>query len=182
MGMRSIAALFAVATLCGCGTTAPKISEFWDRDIPPDPELLREHPISASAQIEFEIKKRIFCELRYAVQEARRIPLQVGSTTAKFLPDDWGALVSLSLTVDETIGLNPGITLNHVLPNATRVFGPGNSVTVGQSFNLGLGAGLSSKATTIEKFDSFYKVKRLAEPVSEQSICNSDRPANDPFV
>jgi len=60
MGMRSIAALFAVATLCGCGTTAPKISEFWDRDIPPDPELLREHPISASAQIEFEIKNGFF--------------------------------------------------------------------------------------------------------------------------
>lgn len=182
MAARAIIALIALLVLGGCGTTIPAISEAWDADIPPHPKLLNEYPISATAQIEFEIKKRIFCELRYAVQDAQRIPFQIGATDTPYLPNDWGALVSLSLTVDESTTLSPGVTINSLLPNATKIFHPGNSVTAAQSFSLGLGLNLSSKASNIDKFDSFYKIGRLAQKVSDLSICNPAHPENDPFV
>lgn len=182
MSARAFIALIALLWLSGCGTTIPAISEAWDADIPPHPKLLERYPISATAQIEFEIKKHIFCELRHAVRDAQSIPFQMGAKDTPYLPNDWGVLVSLSLTVDESSALNPGATINALLPNATKRFFPGNSVTVGQSFNLGLNANLSSKATNVDKFDSFYKVGRLGKKISNISICNNDYPRNDPFV
>jgi hypothetical protein len=84
----------------------------------------------------------------------------------------------LSLQVDETSGLNPGVAWNQVLPNATTVFGPGaaGTVTSSQSFSLGLGGTVSSTATRVDKFDPYYSVKELMRPYTKQSICAGGSP------
>lgn len=185
----SLLRVFSVAAsiaLAGCGTTPPSISERTDRDIPPNSKLLPDNNLSASAQIEFEIKKQVFCELRHAVRDAVKVfygeGVRARTVNRGFLPSDWGALVSLSLTVDESSSLGPGISFTEVLPNSIRTFYPGNTVTSPQSFGLSVGGNFSSKATTIHKFDSFYKIGRLSADISERSICRYDIPENDPIV
>ncbi len=183
---RLIAALLVAASLAGCGLTVPNISEPWDQDIPPNLKLLPNDKLTATAQIEFEIKKRVYCDLKNAVLDAEKIYYGEGKnevTRVKngFLPLDWGAETSLSLQVDEAITLNPGVTITQVMPNAIKAFGVGNTVTTPQSFNFGFGGNLSSTATTIDKFDSYYTIDRLNKKIEDVSICNPDHPQNDPF-
>jgi hypothetical protein len=178
--------LLAACQLMGCGITVPDIKEIWDADKPAEVEPRTPEKVTGTTQIEFEIKKRIYCDLKEAVQAANKIPVKEGTpggkvTVLPLIPMDWGAQVSLSLEVDETSGLNPGITLNQVLPNAINVFGPGTSgtVTTAQSFNLGLGASLSSTATRTDKFDPYWPIAFLMIPDSRRSICV---PGNDPLI
>lgn len=170
----------------GCGLTVPDIKEVWDVDIPPDASIPRPK-ITGTAQIEFEIKKRIYCDLKDAVQEAQKYDVKEsdslhGPQTIKqhgLIPRDWAAQIALSLQVDESVSLNPGLTLNHLLPNATKAFGVQNSVTSAQSFSLGLGGTVSSTATRIDKFNPYYSIKYLTKPNTIDTVCD---PKNDPFV
>jgi hypothetical protein len=175
-------------TIGGCGILVPEIKEIWDADIPENIEGKISPKITGTAQIEYEIIERIQCDLRVAVQEANRYHVLAGaSQNSKFtviqeglFPANWGAQVALSLQVDESSALNPGLTLNQIMPNAVKVFGPGSTGTVvtSQSFNLGLGANLSSTATRIDKFNPYWSVAFLMEPIKPNSSCY---PQNDPF-
>jgi hypothetical protein len=60
--------------LAACGLSNPQIQEIWDKDYPGD-QSKGSPRISGSAQIEFEIKKRIYCELRKAVIESNNYPV-----------------------------------------------------------------------------------------------------------
>ena len=177
--------VLASSGLASCGITVPDIKEIWDTDRPADDKGTPKIP--GAAQIEFEIKKRIYCDLKEAVQAVNTIPLRGGSYGREtvvqngLIPSNWGAQVSLSLQVDEVSALNPGIALNQVLPNAVHVFGPGTtgSVTSPQSFSLGFGGTLSSTATRIDKYDPYYSIAYLMKPYTPHSVCY---PANDPFT
>jgi hypothetical protein len=185
--------LFVSISFCfaGCGTTVPDIKEPWDANKPPDE--ITPKGMSGTAQIEFEIKKRIYCDLKKAVQAANEIPLRTGSPgkltvkqqQPRIIPASWGAQLTLSLQVDETSGLSPGLALNEVLPNATHVFGSGTTgtVTTPQSFSLGFGGTLSSTATRIDKFDPYYSVQTLLKEDTPYSICWDGPPytKNDPL-
>src|ERR1700676_1397346 len=135
-----LAIMLACWGLAGCGLVIPDIKEAWDADRPANPAT-GEPKISGTAQIEFEIKKRVYCELKDAVQAVNQVEVSSGpygrlSPPKKgILPLAWGAQVSLSLQVDESAALNPGVAFNRVMPNAINVFGPGNTVTTSQSFN-----------------------------------------------
>src|SRR5689334_22068127 len=116
--------------LAGCGVSVPNIAEVWDADRPANP-VTGELRISATAQIEFGIKKKVYCELKDAVKAVNDIPFQAGPSSRKLgperkgiLPREWGAQVSLSLQVDESAALSPGVTLNQPMANAISVFGP----------------------------------------------------------
>jgi hypothetical protein len=175
--------------LAGCGLSVPDIRERWDADKPPDANAPA--GVSATAQIEFEIKKRIYCDLKDAVKAANSIPLQAGPPgkltvkRAGLIPKNWGAQLSLSLQVDETSGLSPGVALNQVLPNAVHLFsaGTGGTVTSPQSFGLGFGATVSSTATRIDKFDPYYSIETLMTEDTRASICWGGKPytQNDPL-
>jgi hypothetical protein len=167
--------LFAVAilsgVLAGCGWTVPNIGEIWDRDIPEN-KFGVSPKITATAQIEYEIEEKIFCDLKRAVQKASYYLVERGATPEKLkvlrrglFPADWAAQVALSLEVDETSGLNPGIAFNKALPNA-------------QSFTLGFGGTVSSTSTRIDKFNPYWSVAHLMEPITSISSCY---PQNDPF-
>jgi hypothetical protein len=138
------------------------------------------------SRIEFEIKKRVFCELAEAVNEAKKYPLTIRKTptgpiisTIPLIPQNWIAQVALSLQVDENTALNPGVSLNEVLPNAIKAFGVGNTVTTPQSFSLGVGATASATATRIDKFNPQYSIAFLAQKETSISVCD---PKNDPYL
>ena len=178
---RLLTILLASYGLASCGTTVPNIKEVWDRDMPADPSKGVTTSIPGAAQIEFEIKKRVFCELKAAVKTVNRIPATGASgRPIKLLPDSWGAQVSLSLQADGISALNPGVTFNNPMPNAFAVFltRPIQKLTFGQSFSFGLGGTLSSSATRVDKYDPYYSIAFLMEPDTPRDVC---RPENDPF-
>jgi hypothetical protein len=188
--------------LVGCGLAVPDIKEAWDQDIPPgtlSPD--QKTKVSGTAQMEFEIRKRIFCELRDAVQAVNEIPWEVDGKSKPVLPADWGANVAISLQVDESSAISPGVSLNTPMHNgivnfageylgpttvtgaglltaapATQTFGP---LAMAQSYAFGLGGTLSSTATRIDKFNAFWPVGYLMQRVKDSSkfVC-----AEDPFL
>jgi hypothetical protein len=197
---RLYAFVLLASGLSGCGTVVPDIGERWDgvKDIPEQTTKDGEPwsaPISATAQIEFEIKKQIYCELKAAVQSVE-VYSKFGSVS--LLPHDWGASVSISLQVDESTALNPGVALNVAMANAVSTFGVvqkvGNTTIVPpttstpQSFSLGFGATVSSTATRIDKFDPYYSIKYLLTPESlpkpsdPYPLCHFDEPTSDPLA
>jgi hypothetical protein len=189
--LRSVCILSLCLLLAHCGLSNPQIAEIWDADYPGDPNSNPPTPpVSATAQIEFEIKKQVYCELKEAVYAASHYPITESDTlsgkkTIKYsslIPPGWSAQIALSLQVDESTALNPGVTFNQVLQNATTVFGVQNVITTPQSFSLGLGGTVSSTATRIDKFNPEYSVEFLAKtPVTSDYICDRTKPENDPF-
>jgi hypothetical protein len=190
--IRSVLVLvFAACGLCSCGTVVPDIKEVWDTDIPEvrnaDGKMTRP-PVPGAGQIEFEIKKSIYCELRTAVRDVNNAPpvTELGKPPRLPLPVDWKALVSLSLEVDESASLNPGLALNVPLANAMSTFGVINktpvTTTTPQSFSVGFGGTLSSTATRIDKFDPSYTIRELLSdpPSGYTSMC--DDQDQDPFI
>lgn len=192
--------------LGGCGITVPQIGEAWDQDFhdthSDKPKPLK---VTGSGQIEFEIRKRVYCDLKRAVQEAQEHGAKVDDgkghvRKSKLIPEDWIAQVSLSSEVDELSALNPGVAFNTPLHTAITHFtgegapAAGVPVTYGatypflatpQSYGLGLGGTLSSTATRIDKFDPFYTIKSLSSPIDKQSVCatyEAEDNSNDPFV
>jgi hypothetical protein len=168
----------ACCGLFGCGLKVPDIKEPWDADKPADARGPR---IPGAAQIEFEVKKHIYCELKKAVQSVNAYPVSSGPSPNKLtplargpLPLDWVAQISLSFQVDESSGLSPGVTFNTTLPNVLKVFGPGSTVNVSQSSSVGIGGTLSSTATRIDKFDPWYSINYLMIPDGPTSVCNVD--------
>lgn len=179
--------LFTMSLTCcalfGCGLAVPDIKEVWDADRSADADSPR---IPGTAQIEFEIKKHVFCELEKAVKYVNTFPVTESPSPTKLkrvasgpIPLDWIAQVSLSLEVDKSSALNPGLTLSTTLPNAVKTFGVGNTVTTPQSRSLGFGATLSSTATRIDKFDPSWSIKYLMKPDGPGSVCHDE---NDPFI
>jgi hypothetical protein len=174
--------------LGGCALNVPEIGEFWDPAYPGDPE--KNTPVfTSTAQIEYEIKQKLYCELKHAVQEAEKLDTP---NSKPLIPHGWGVQMQLSLGVDESISLNPGIAFTQLLPNAMRIFGVFptltggtslNSVVAAQSFTLGLGGVLSREAIRTDKFNTYYSIKELA--LQKSYIClDNGRPdaSGDPFI
>jgi hypothetical protein len=94
----------------------------------------------------------------------------------------------LSLQVDESIALTPGVSFTQLLPNVVKIFGviPAaktlNSVTVAQSFSLGFGGTLSSEALRIDKFNTYYSVGDLRKRPT--AVCSDGKPdpEGDPLI
>ncbi len=106
-------ACLAAFGLANCGLGVPDIKEAWDADIPAGAETA--YPISATAIIEFEIRKRIYCELKDAIVAVDETAITDPThKNTKIIPPDWIAQASLSLQVDESSALNPGVLLNDV--------------------------------------------------------------------
>jgi hypothetical protein len=145
--------------------------------------------------MEFEIKKRIYCELKEAIAAADQIKFTAGPSLQKqtnaghIVPDSWGVQVSLSLQVDENTALNPGVSFNATYP--TVISYPARQTSLGtvpitttpQSFGFGLGANLSSTATRVDKYDPYWNVSTLRKKDTKDGICYGGPPyvQNDPF-
>ena len=112
-------------------------------------------------------------------QQAESIKVPKGQLA---LPESWGAQLQLSLQVDESVALNPSVTFTRYLTNVMKIFGvfpitkTTNDVTIAQTFTLGFGATFSSEALRQDKFNTYYSVKSLRDPVS--AICQDDGKPN----
>jgi hypothetical protein len=170
-----VAAALIATGLSGCGLSVPQIGELWDKDRPEDPAH-NTPTLTATAQIEYEIKQKVYCELSYAVEQVEK--RQAGGKPP--IPDGWGVQMQLSLAVDESVSLSPGVTFTQLLPNVMKIFGvfPNktvNSVTVAQSFSLGFGGTLSSEALRTDKFNTYYSIKDLRQRAAlHQTPCQPD--------
>ncbi len=186
--LRSLATAFlASAPLYGCGLRVPDIAEVWDG---PD----------GTKQLEFEIRRTIFCELKKAAMEAGQYYFEAseystGKTTSKspLLPDDWVAELTLQLQVDESISANPGVAFNTPMHSAITNFGgeylaPSGSAlstvtypffSTPQLYSLGLGATLSSTATRIDRINAYWTMGYLKKPPRANTACTG---APDPYL
>jgi hypothetical protein len=144
----------------GCGFTVPQIPEVWDLVADTD----------ATQHMEMQIKKAIFCELREAVYLARRKyhyenfsgGTVVTTKDDQPVPDAWGAQITLTFTVDEASKLNPGVSF----------ISPVRAPSSMQTFTAGLGGTVSSDATRIDKFETFYTIAEIANVYSENDVCS----------
>ncbi len=160
-----IALVFALSgSVAGCGTYVPDIQEAWDKPgTNPTP-----------IPLESDIKQAVYCDIRKAVlavfsQESGLSHLN-NLTPPAGMPDfiDYGVLVTLTLTIDETSSISPGAVLNTPMAPATSYFANKVTVSTPQMFNLGLGGSLSSHATRIDKFSFFYTVRNIRDDISER--------------
>ncbi|WP_149313376.1 hypothetical protein [Methylobacterium sp. P1-11] len=156
--------------ISACGAVVPEIHETWDDK-------------DSTAEIEFSIKRKIYCELRDAVLDVNLGLVSYVNNRVKtnhILPDDWGVQVNLTLTVDETTAISPSLFINDPLPNAISRFGGRYPpVTTPQLFTFGIGATASSIATRTDKFDPYWTVAFLMKPQTASSVCI---PSNNPFT
>ena len=171
-----LSVLLLSTSLSGCGAMwVPRVGEVWDRDhagiklardeqyysgkyglkhwaeIPGEVSsnsTMAVSPVPASARIEYEVKKKIYCDLRKAIRAADYYVLIQTDRKAKWdkeaikdgkvrnsgIPTNWVAQVSLTFTVDENTALNPGISLitpmhNGVVNFAGEYFGTTSGVS-----------------------------------------------------
>lgn len=163
--VRSIFVLELATALAGCGTSVPRIPEVWDLVADQD----------ATQDMEMQIKRAIFCELRSAVQIARkRVQLKtyyhgklVSTDADQPVPDSWGVQSTLKFTVEESTKLNPGATYLWTLNKATA-----------ETFSLGAGGQVSSDATRTDTFESFYTISDLYNVLSEKQVCENRESQN----
>lgn len=153
--------IFAVALAqTGCGLSIPQAPEIWDQAADAD----------ATQHMEMQIKRAIFCELRDAVHLARQKYYVQNYSAGKAVttkedqpvPDSWGAQLTLTFTVDEASKLNPGVSLISPIGAASQM----------QTFAFGLGGTLSSTATRIDKYETFYTIAEIANVYSKNNVCD----------
>ncbi len=127
--------------LSGCGAFVPEFGELYDTAVP---DALIDAIVS---HVHCEVKSQIEFLILDDIEIARN-DIASGLPAKRHLKwlDDWGAQLSLTLTVQEKTTLSPGVTLNKVLPNATSVFTSGN-VSTSQLETISLGATGSTDAT-----------------------------------
>jgi len=125
--------------------------------------------------------KHIHCEVERAVKHLikRDIDLAVvnnGPRDAEWL-EKWGAQITLTLTIDESSSLNPGVTFNTpIIPANVDFPGLKSPISMSQIYNFELGGTLSSDGTRIDKLSTYNTVKEL---LTEPSFCTPPGP-NDP--
>ena len=132
--VQAVSSLVGVLSVAACGTYVPHIEELYEANKAEESASI----ITAGGQLEYDVKKKVYCELIDALKN-----LQPGQ-----LPTDWAAEVTLDLQVDETGAVNPGVSWIDPMAKA-------------QSLTLGFGATASSQATTEDKFNSYWELSRL---------------------
>jgi hypothetical protein len=146
-----LGALILALQCCGCGAVVPEIGEIWDNN----------SGVPADKTLEMLIKKKVFCELQRAVSDIQAEPgftvIYNGKKIAKkYIPETWGVLMTLQITVDESTQTNPGVTLTDPLA-PVKSFGS----SVSQSFKTSIGGTFSTEANRQDKFTYYYLVKDL---------------------
>jgi hypothetical protein len=113
--------------LTGCGLYTPDKNPFVsDSPVAPD------YRFTSAGSYESGLVDHITCEISKALYEADR------QFHLAWLKNDWGTAVTLSMTVEDQTGVNPGLSLIHPMGNVLFPFSTGN-VTSPQSFSYNIG-------------------------------------------
>jgi hypothetical protein len=152
LNTRSIfAALMLSAAVGGCGLFVPEKNAF-------SPDTIDNNGISTGGKYEDVIVQHIFCEVAHGVALAYNNLYVVDKGQKKKLEwlKAWGTAVTLTLTVQDSDGLNPGVAVSAPFKNVVKTFAPGNAVTLGQSTSVGFGATGSASASRTETIQFTY--------------------------
>jgi hypothetical protein len=159
--------LLSGIALGGCGMVVHEMHEFYSKQ---GDEKFDENVIVS----------QIKCELHKGVQDTLT---EAGGFSA-FSGNNidwlrtWGATVTLTLTVDEKSGFNPGLTFLSPMKNETYLLS-GTSITSPQAFSLGLGLQGSGDATRKETIAFNYAFNDL---LNEKPIRTSCEHENGLFI
>lgn len=172
---KMMSTVFAFGVLSGCGSYVPELQEFY------------ETPINGRTMVQ-AIVEHVQCEVQNAIlsviledmsealaPEIVKVEKETGKKPGRSLDwlDNWGAQVTLTLTIDEKSALNPGVAFNTPMVSAVTSFPGKVNVSTPQSYTLGLGGTLSADATRKEilsLFIDFNQFPRGLAPASRQTV------------
>ena len=141
--------------LAACGLYTPDKDPFTS-DAPIGPEYVD----SRQGGYENSLVDHITCEISQGLQQAKN------SYDIPWLYKDWGAAVTLSITVEDQTGLSPGVSYIQPLQNGVFTFPTGGNVTSPQSFSANFGGTASVNSLRTETIQ--YTVK------NEDAIAHSN--------
>lgn len=160
----------SVAALAGCATTTPDFR---------GPSETPQHQWLSQQHLIYHIQ----CQLAMAVTEAVKFDEANAANVppelrAKWL-SEWGAKVSLVLSVNNKNNVSPNLTFTNPLENAVTVFSKNGNVTTGQNRSVGLGFSWSADATRTETIGFFYSFKDLLASNIDPEKC---KPSTGPYL
>jgi hypothetical protein len=142
-----------IAAVGGCGLFVPEKNM-----VSPDHIVDPEKGISSEGRYENTLVTHLVCEIASGIWDATANPYF-------YVPwlksHDWGTSVTLTITVEDQSGLNPGLALATPLENSIKFFPVGGNVTSSQSFSLGLGGSGAAAATRTETIQFTYENDKL---------------------
>ncbi|WP_186421325.1 hypothetical protein [Bosea sp. CS1GBMeth4] len=149
--------------LAACGVTAPRLD-------------LSDDSAEAAALFAQSVTVHVHCELRNAVV----------FTYDKLRPEqdvewlkEWAAKITLTINVDEKIGLSPGLALTKFFRSYSNTLRGGELITASRSAELGIGGGLSSTATREQEITWFLVFRDLLD---ERQYANAKCDQKHPFL
>src|ERR1700730_764749 len=77
---------------------------------------------------------------------------------------EWSSIIALKLTFDNRVLFNPGVSLNTPMVNAHPAVAWGQTLTIGQSYSLGLGGHLEGDMGRSEEVAFFYPFADFSGP------------------
>ena len=147
------------ALLAGCGTHVPYIGEVWERE--------GWQEVGVTENLAVRVKAKIFCDLvdaaHIAIRETYYPDAVKGKSTPYPVLKNFGVQAQLTITVDETGAIDPSGGVTEVLNNATVA-----RVVTQQNFALNSSAVISSEATRIDTYYSYFTIERLLDPKNKQ--------------
>ena len=148
-------ALVLTGTLGGCGLFTPE-KDFLHSD--------NHEPGMPSPRGEFEniMVRHIRCEISHALLDV--LAMNGGPRWIT----DWGAQVTLKLTVEEQSGLNPGVSVFTPLQNVIKPFPFGGNILLGRSRTVSAGASVTAKATRLETIAFTYAFADLIDEARKE--------------
>lgn len=150
--------------LAGCGLQVPDMGAFGETPL-------------EEAFTEMDLVNHIKCEIHLGVRDALNVWKKGGPAGGNGVDwlKAWDAKVNLSLTVDDTTSVNPGVSLTRPMNNVISHFVDGGDVTSPQSFAMGLGLQASAQSTRIEILAFTFHVADLLkyDPLrDDETSCN----------
>jgi hypothetical protein len=148
--------LFLPLTLGGCGILTPE-KDIFVNNSPADGGAA-----SPEGHLENAVVDDVKCELSKGIWDVMGpsyAPHKLGLAVPWLM--NWGASVTLKITVEEQGSLSPGVSLMKPFANYVSVFPSGGNVLSPQSFSLGLGLSGSANATRVETIAFTYTFKEL---------------------
>jgi hypothetical protein len=173
-GWRAVVTALAILATSGCAMTTPNLRL----------------PINGGDAEEGLSQERLIgyikCSLGQALHDVMSQNAGDRSKYGKLAPispapwlSDWGAQVSLKVTVDENSNLSPGVMFKTPMKNAVKHFSNGD-VTTGRSFGLPISASATSEATRTETIQFYFYFPDLAADYGERT--KRCQPHGDYFI
>lgn len=154
--------LSLLGLLSGCGTYVPPLKPF--RGAEDVQTMVNAIVFHVQCEVQTAVQFLILDDID-AAMAARSVGLKQGRSLAWL--NSWAAQVTLTLTVEEKTGLNPGIAFTPPLAPAITTFtSPKVTVTTPQTFSLALGGNFSATASRKETLSWYIDFRKFTDNTS----------------